>query len=461
MFRVNNVPSKEGLNGRTVKRKFAAFLAMLLSLSYACTVAGHATAQEAPQPFHWGVATAGFQIEGSNRDSNWYRYASEDRQDGDEHIDGVRDAVDFRHRYAEDIANAASLGVNTFRLSIEWSRIEPSPGEFDMEEVAFYDDVIRLIREHGMTPMITMIHYVYPGWIIDNGGILSPFAQSSFERYAKFITERWGGNGTMWVTLNEPFVWFGHEVEIHLAQRHQLPQYLEMIANFNRIGYEAAHAKDPAALSGTNFAFLPSIAAVQNALLFQKLAPHMDYVGIDYYYAVSATNLSAIHAAFGEFADVTPEPEGIYYAARQYSELFPGKPVYIVENGQPTDNATARSDHYPREQFLHDTVYWMQRAVADGIPIIGYNHWSLVDNYEWGDYSPRFGLWTVDVMNDPSLTRTPTPAVQEYRSIIAAGGVDASKGLYRQPALCSFVDMPRSCLRPAPADGPLAPLPSR
>ena len=403
-------------------------------------------------PFHWGVATAGFQIEGSNRDSNWSRYASEDRQDGDKHIDGVRNAVDFRHRYAEDIANAASLGVNTFRLSIEWSRIEPEPGHFDMEEVAYYDDVLRLIREHGMTPMITMIHYVYPGWIVDQGGILSQQAQDAFARYAAFITDRWGGDGTMWVTLNEPFVWFGHDVEIHLAERTQLPEYLDMIVNFNRIGYEAAHAKDPNALSGTNFAFLPTIAPVQRALLFERLNPHMDYAGIDYYYSVSATNLSAIHAAFADFAAVTPEPEGIYYATRQYAQQFPGKPIYIVENGQPTDNAQPRADGYPREQFLHDTIYWIQRAIADGVPIIGYNHWSLVDNYEWGDYSARFGLWTVDVKNDPTLTRHATPAVEEYRRIIANGGAEGP--LYRQPAVCSFAALPESCLSPAAVDGP-------
>lgn len=420
------------------------------------TAPGPQASQE--QPFHWGVATAGFQIEGSNRDSNWLRYAAHDRQEGNDHIDGVRNAVDFRHRYKEDIANAASLGVNTFRLSVEWSRIEPTPGHFDMQEVAYYDDVFREIRAHGMTPMITMIHYVYPGWIIDHGGITSPYAAEAFARYASFITERWGGNGTMWVTLNEPFVWFGHEVEIGIAKPTDFGAYLAMIENFNRIGYEAAHRKDPQALSGTNFAFLPSVAPTQKELLFRRIAKHMDYAGIDFYYSVSASNLSAIHAAFGEFAKVTPEPEGVYYASRQYSELFPGKPIYIVENGQPTDNEQPRSDAYPREQFLHDTVYWMQRAKADGIPIIGYNHWSLVDNYEWGDYDPRFGLWSVDVKHDPTLTRRATPAVEEYRTIVRNGGVDPAKGLHRQPAICSFDSLPDSCLHPVSPQGPMAKL---
>ncbi|MDO4927784.1 MAG: family 1 glycosylhydrolase [Corynebacterium sp.] len=404
--------------------------------------------------FHWGVATSGFQIEGSNFDSNWYRYAQTSHVDGHKTIDAVDNAADFRHRYHEDIANAASLGVNTFRLGIEWARIEPTPGQYNMEEVAYYDDVIQTIRDYGMVPMITMVHYVYPGWIIDNGGVLSEFAAERFTAYTDFITQRWGGNGTMWVTLNEPFIWFAHEHEIGLAKLDDLPAYLDMIERWNAIGYQAAHAHDPAALVGSNFAFMPTITPIQQKFLQQRLLSNMDYVGIDYYYSVSATNLSAIHAAFGNFAAVTPEPEGIYYALQQYHELFPDKPLYIVENGMPTDNAAPRPDGYTRGEYLHDTVYWLQRAKADGIPLIGYNYWSLVDNYEWGSYDSRFGLWTVNIKNDPTLQRIPTDAVDTYRRITSQGGVGADAQLYLQPTFCSFASFPNSCLNKADPNGP-------
>lgn len=79
--------------------------------------------------FHWGVATSGFQVEGSNPDSNWKRYVDATSPSGQ--TDPVGDAVDFWNRYEEDIANAAAMGVNTFRLSVEWARIEPAKGEYD------------------------------------------------------------------------------------------------------------------------------------------------------------------------------------------------------------------------------------------------------------------------------------------------------------------------------------------
>lgn len=222
-----------------------------------------------------------------------------------------------------------------------------------------------------MVPMITMMHYVYPSWIEDNGGITSDYAAEHFQEYANFITDRWGGNDTMWIMLNEPFVFFGHDVEIGIAQATDLPKYIDTIVRLNKIGHDAAHKADPKAQTGTNYAFLPTIAPVQREILQKRVEPDVDFVGIDFYYSVSASNLSAINAAFGDFAKVTPEPEGIYYALRQYHELFPTKPLYIVENGMPTDNGAPRPDGYERGDYLHDTVYWLQRAKADGIPLIG------------------------------------------------------------------------------------------
>src|SRR5699024_6452527 len=96
--------------------------------------------------------------------------------------------------------------------------------------------------------------------------------------------------------------------------------------------------------------------------------------------------------------------------------------------------------------------------VADGYPVIGYNHWSLVDNYEWGDYSARFGLYRVDALSDPTLTRTPTSGVDAYREIISGGGVgpDYRPGL--PAAWCSLATSPDSCRDPVSAGGPRASL---
>ena len=405
--------------------------------------------------FHWGVATSGFQVEGSNPDSNWKRYTDSAAPAGQ--ADPVGDAVDFWNRYAEDIANAAAMGVNTFRLSVEWARIEPERGRYDEAALAHYDRIIDTIRAHGMAPMITMVHFVYPGWLADEGGMLAPGAVDAFGRFADLITDRWAGDGTLWVTFNEPLVFFKHEMTIGRVGLPDFSRFLDAVVAAHRLGYAAAHRADPHAMVTMNEAYLPLATEFTDTLVADRVADAVDYVGIDYYYGVALNNLTAAHAAVDDFAAVRPQPEGIYEAIQHYARSYPGKPIYIVENGMPTRDG-GRADGIERGDFLRDTVFWLQRAVADGYPVIGYNHWSLVDNYEWGDYSARFGLYTVDVLGDPSLTRQPTSGVEAYREIIAAGGVGPGYRPVLPPAWCSLASIPDSCLDPVRADGPLVPL---
>src|SRR6516162_7712384 len=131
--------------------------------------------------FHWATATAGCQVERDAADSNWRRYV--DRTAGKPlpadntgplahgPIDPYKQADDFRHRYREDIANAHALGVNTFRFGLEWARVMPEPGKWDEKELAYYDSIVATLRENGITPMITLMHWVYPGWIADRGWV--------------------------------------------------------------------------------------------------------------------------------------------------------------------------------------------------------------------------------------------------------------------------------------------------
>lgn len=430
-------------------------LAAILAAALALLPAPAAAAEPAPavDGFHWGVASSGFQVEGSNPDSNWLRYV-EANQDGPD-VDPVGDAADFWNRYEEDIANAASMGVNTYRISVEWARIEPEQGRFDEAALAHYDRIIGAIRAHGMTPMITMVHYVYPGWLADRGGFLDPEAPALFGRFAELITARWAGAGTMWVTFNEPLVFFGHEVEIGMIRATDMPAFLDNVVAAHKLGYAAAHAADPAAMVTTNEAFLPAVTGITDLMLLDRVRDSLDYVGIDYYYGLSADNLSAIHAASADFGRVRPQPDGVYEAIRHFAGAFPGLPIYIVENGMPSING-AREDGATRGDFVSDTVFWIQRAIADGYPVIGYNHWSITDNYEWGDYSARFGLYRIDILDDPALTRRPTSGVAAYRELIAGGGVAAGYRPANPPAKCSAARIPDSCLNPPAVDGPLA-----
>jgi beta-glucosidase len=405
--------------------------------------------------FLWGVATSGYQSEGSAPDSNWRRY----EQAGTASIkDPYGNAADFRHRYAEDIANAKALGVKVFRFGVEWARIEPRKGVLDQTELAYYDDVVDRIVRAGMRPMITLDHWVYPGWVVDQGGWDADATVTDWLANARRVVDRYKGRGAIWITVNEPTIYVQNEISNGGLQAWQAPWMLSRLVTVHRRAYDLIHTLDPGAMVSSNAAYLPAGAQVAlDATFVDHVRDKLDFLGLDYYYGASLDNISAVHGASGEFWKIDPQPDGIYYAMRYYAGKFPNLPIYVVENGMPTDNGLPRPDGYTRSDHLRDHVYWLQRAKADGIDVIGYNYWSITDNYEWGSYRPRFGLYTVDALTDPSLTRHPTDAVATYRSLISAHGVPAGYQPVKPPAFCSVVSLD-SCVNPAPYPGPLAPL---
>ncbi|NKQ54934.1 glycoside hydrolase family 1 protein [Amycolatopsis sp. K13G38] len=407
-----------------------------------------------PQPasaaerFYWGVATAGYQSEGSAPDSNWSRYVASSTS-----VDPYANATDFRHRYPEDIRLAAGMGVNTFRFSVEWARVEPRPGVWDEGELAYYDDVVNRIRAAGMTPMITLNHWVYPAW---TGGFAKPATVDGFLAFTAKIAQRYRDLGVLWVTFNEPVAFLTEELRIGALNPVEIPVWQANVVRAHRAAYDLVHRIDPTAKVTSNQAYYTGFNAATDLVVMDQIRDKVDFIGFDYYYGASLDNLTAVNAGTGDLWKVKLQPEGIYDALRYYADRYPGKPLYIVENGMPTDNGKPREDGYTREAALRDSIFWVQRAKADGMNVIGYNYWSITDNYEWGSYRPRFGLYTVDALTDPSLTRKPTAAVPAYREVIAHGGVPEGYRLVQGPSTCSLVDPPLSCLAPADPNGPLA-----
>ena len=209
--------------------------------------------------FYWGTATAGYQVEGDAPDSNWRRYvdrtAGKPVTDPFGAVEPYKQADDFRHRYKEDIANAHAMGVNTFRFGVEWARVMPQPGVWDEKELAYYDDVVATLLANGMTPMITLMHWVYPGWITDRGGFLDNVA--AFEDFAKAITKRYAGQGVLWVSINEPLAFGAMEVRTGAIKPDQFGIFLDRVADAHRAVYHAAHDADPKAKVTTNEAYIP------------------------------------------------------------------------------------------------------------------------------------------------------------------------------------------------------------
>ncbi|CAM4202863.1 family 1 glycosylhydrolase [Nocardia ninae] len=431
------------------RRVFATLAVATAALLVASTAVAAARpdppAQVAPlgADFLWGVAASGYQAEGNAPDSNWSRYVAAGKT-----TDPYRDSIDFANRYRSDIALAAQLGVQVYRIGLEWARVQPRPGEWDEAGLRFYDNVIGAIIEAGMRPMLTIDHWVYPGWEVDRGGWRNPGIVADWLANARLLVDRYAANDPLWVTFNEPMVYIVNELRKGGLSPTDVPAMHDRIAQAHNGIYDYIHGVQPGAMVTSNVAYIPTGEAVINKPLIDKIGARLDYVGIDYYYGLSPESLLAGPPDFEKLWTQPLQPEGIYYALQHYARQFPGKPLYIVENGMPTENGAPRADGYTRADNLRDTVYWLQRAKADGMNLIGYNYWSLTDNYEWGSYTPRFGLYTVDVLTDPTLTRKPTDAVPAYAAITRAGGVAPDYRPTRAPQNCSLVDAAASCLDP-------------
>ncbi|MEU1209661.1 family 1 glycosylhydrolase [Nocardia sp. NPDC005825] len=391
--------------------------------------------------FLWGVANSGFQSEGHAPDSNWSRYAASGQTE-----DAYRDSIDFYDRYESDIQLARQLGVKVYRISVEWARVQTQPGVWDEDGLRFYDKVIGAIRAAGMRPMLTLDHWVYPGWEADRGGWNNPDMVSDWLANARTVVDRYAAADPLWVTFNEPTMYMLNELRMGAVSAAAMPVMQDRIAQAHNTVYDYIHQVQPGAMVTSNVAYLPSIEDAVDGPLMSRIAAKLDYIGIDYYYGMSPD--APYSPDIASLWKNPLQPEGIYYALDHYARAFPGKPLYIVENGMPTENAAPRADGYTRADDLRDTVYWVQRAKADGMNVIGYNYWSLADNYEWGSYTPRFGLYTVDVETDPTLTRRPTDAVPAYTAITGAGGVPAGYRPTREPKTCSLLDAPSSCTDP-------------
>ncbi|WP_327151584.1 family 1 glycosylhydrolase [Nocardia sp. NBC_01329] len=411
--------------------------------------AGRAAARPAPPveiaplgpDFLWGVASSGFQSEGRAPDSNWTRYIAAGKTE-----DPYRDSVDFYSRYRSDIALAERLGVRSYRIGIEWARVQPRPDDWDEEGFGFYDRVIETIRAAGMRPMLTLDHWVYPGWQADLGGWRRAGMVDDWLANARKVVDRYARHDPLWITFNEPAAYLMNEVRHGGIGVTDIPAMQDRMAAAHNAVYDHIHRVRPGAMVSSNVAYIPAAEDAVNGAFLARVGAKLDFIGIDYYYGFSPAGVLAQLPDPSKLWTLSLQAEGIYYALDHYAKRFPGTPLYIVENGMPTENGKPRADGYTRADLLRDTVYWLQRAAADGMNVMGYNYWSLTDNYEWGSYTPRFGLYTVDVLSDPALTRRPTDAVAAYTAITGGGGVPSDYRPTRGPAACSIVDGLTSCI---------------
>ena len=395
--------------------------------------------------FLWGAATAAHQIEGANVNSDYWVL---------EHIPDTYfkepsgDTCDSWNRWREDLALVKAGGMNAYRFSIEWSRIEPERGEISRATLAYYHRICATAREMGIEPVVTFHHFTSPRWIAAQGGWENPQTADDYARYAGIAAKALGDTIGFVCTMNEPNAQVTSKVVSKdkpwdkeptvLAQAAQAVGSDRWGAYFLGNPYRArdtiieAHRKGRAAIKGAaphvklglTLALQDNRAAPGGEALLQRIydearAPFYaaarddDFIGVQTYNVGSIGADGYLPTATATMRDATGNdatPSALRATIREAHKAT-GRPVFVTENGiNATDDAL-------RVRHLRETVRGLAEEIDGGLPVLGYMHWSLLDNFEWSSgYVPRFGLVTVD---RATFRRTPKPSLAAYRALIA------------------------------------------
>ena len=394
-----------------------------------------------PSTFLFGTATAATQIEGGCTTSDWYDFA---RRPGAVAAGDTPDvACNSWQHWRRDIELQQQLGMTTYRMSVEWARIEPSPGLFDVDVVTKYSMMLRALRAAGIEPMITLHHFTLPAWLAERGGVLAPGFVTRFVLFASKMVTALGDHCRLWITINEPSVYVacgyvlgkwppGIKGGVWRARR-----VLKQLQKAHDRAYSWMKTADSDAQIGMAHHLRPAIPATDSRMdlvaadIKQRLNdsfalescehPTQDFFGINYYSrdvvhfdprAMMAGRLPyrAEPPADAPRSDLGWEiyPEGLGQLVRTWASRSK-LPIYITENG------LADADDSRRTSFITDHLSQLAGAIADGIDVRGYYHWSLLDNFEWADgYAPRFGLVE---MNYETGERCVRPSGMHYARI--------------------------------------------
>jgi beta-glucosidase len=417
-----------------------------------------------PPGFLFGAATAGHQVEGDNRNSDWWAW---EHRPGSPVAEPSGVACEHYTRYPEDVALLAQAGLNTYRYSVEWSRIEPVEGEYDAAALDHYRQMTQAVVDAGVIPMVTLNHFTVPQWFAARGGWTAADAADVFGRFCERIVRAIGDLVPWWCTLNEP----GNVAVGGYLGALGWPPGTRDYADWKRAtrGLTGAHRRalavvkslHPSARVGATHGmieWLPSTAARpavdQVRRLFEDAfldaCEDDDYIGVQTYTrlpvplpAVLAPTVYAAMAVppvrerllpvlirrattgFGEGADAGTDgvrrtqmgyefrPEAIAATLQRAASLFPGKDLVVTEHGVAAD------DDAERVEFITRGLSAVRGVMDEGLPVRGYIYWSLLDNFEWTlGYRPTFGLIAVD---RATQRRTVRPSARFLGDIARSG----------------------------------------
>jgi beta-glucosidase len=384
-----------------------------------------------PDRFVWGTATAAHQIEGGNVNNDWWRF-EHDPTSGCAEVSG--DACDSFHRYGEDIALVAGLGLSAYRFSLEWSRIEPEEGEFSLAALDHYRRMAATCHEHGITPVVTFHHFTHPAWLAAAGTWEAPHSVDRFARYCERAAAHLGDLIGLACTLNEPNVvatmgWRLGVFPPRVRDRARRNAVNDTLVAAHRRAVEAIRSGPGdvpvgLTLSMTDYQLQPGgeewLERIRRPAedVFLEATGGDDFIGVQTYTRMRVGPDGAL--AGEEGVPVTQMgyeywPEALAGTVRRAWDKTGGVPVYVTENGIGT------ADDDSRREYVRRALHGVAACLDEGIDVRGYFYWSLLDNFEWVlGYGPTFGLVEVDRQ---TFARQPKPSASWFGAVARANAL--------------------------------------
>lgn len=388
-----------------------------------------------PKNFLWGAATSSYQVEGNNFNSDWWEWEQKGKTK-----EKSGKACDYWNRYKEDHDLLQELGVNSFRLSLEWSRIEPSEGKFSEEAFAHYREILEDLKSRNIKTQVTFWWWTSPIWFQEKYGFHKKSSIKVFTEYIKKSVKELGDLIDFFQVINEPMVPLGQGYLTGLfppGKRNPFSfwQALKNIAKAYVESYKIIHLIKPDAMVGMTHLYnwydlgtanIIGISIYEISKWFRVIAfnrrikGYQDFFGLNYY-RLGKINLKHwksekinffIEEDKNNIMGWIAYPKGIYKTIKEaYSDYK--IPIYITENGFPFNVGL---DDNQRIKFIEENLEYIKKAIDEGVDVRGYNYWSLLDNFEWlYGFEPRFGLVEIDYQ---TLERKPRKSFYAYRDLI-------------------------------------------
>jgi len=395
-----------------------------------------------PDGFLWGAATAAHQVEGNNVNSDYWLL---EHLPNSPFTEPSLDTCDHYHRYREDIRLLAEMGLNCYRFSIEWARVEPAKGHFSKASLNHYRNVLQACIDHKIQPVVTYHHFTCPIWFAAQGGWENPESVDLFARYCERVTEFLGDLVGVACTINE--LNFTAQLDaknfIPYAKRKDLmtrtaksigvthfsaaplgdPEAIsENILHAHIKGREAIKSVRPKIKAGMTITMIDwhvakggetKLAELRYAVedRFLQVAKNDDFVGVQAYTREFVDKQGFVPpSSDAELTQMGYEfwPRAVESAIRRAAQLA-NVPIHITENGVGT------ADDKKRIEYINGALCGLKRCLQDGLDVRSYIHWTLLDNFEWTNgYEPTFGLMSVD---RDTFARTVKPSGQYLGNI--------------------------------------------